>query len=986
MIEVILAKLPLQQPNTPSHTAHPNNGKTFVPMLTPTVTPSLPSTLLTASPFLDDDLLSQLVWWFFTEVSLYCIKAFIHSDTHLFTKGSLMPSSAEWLKTLADLYRAVQSPSEQRELSVSRVLSSTALREVTIVIYQSVRDDQSSRLNMLETCVPFWTAMCREDSTGSTLQGLWSIIGDAIVAGAADATLSTGSETLRRPSNADSLFDDPANPHSKPQPDGKVNSKLVAIEQHLRHFLCEISRSDGCSFGKRRGSFSEEIGAAVRTPISPSYPQEPPITRSAIRPSPAPLTQETKSPTPTFSSPFATIRNFASPRKAVPAPQTVEQDSINLAETPVQNSSPAPTTAPHADGCRSLAAVLTLIDTFQALAFSPPHSLAASASRAARAPASAQCIHVFRDILSLATPDCSQPLSEEELVWHERAIEGRSSSGVGQATCRLARLTILQWLFRLRADRDHRLYMVRDLDQALLPFASLLGRSSDQHLTRGRDITSTTVTNRKFNAEAERARSPARQPLAKYPPSKLNDDETTKALKRGRIGIPSKSRSPSPDGRIWGVPESLSFDMTFGTRPSEGMTTYEAGGRSADPETASLWLPTSGFVCLLLDIVKDDEDSELLTYTMCQLPIQLANKHLFCGPMTSVVMVKLAKAVIEFINSPSLVLRVGKVAHSEVLAMAYHVLGVLVSYKRLFDRRLLDGIVETFRVGLGRYPVTVKPCLHSLTLSAFELQPQMTRSLSQITTQLTQIVTNPTISIHIIELLIIIASLPELYANFTEDDYKRVFTVALRYIQHHNRPEPSGRMRNSLALSQHVLAIAYYMIYVWFLALKRSERVKYVPHLIRSLLNANERGGTLMVDEPTEVCFDWLARYAYGNAESRPARSFIGDVLSGPDSLATTGQKTWLQGNALLTIKSLSRLGWAEIECRRPSGLTRLFCRLENISMFKLPPISDEIFERGKSRESTSLEAGHRDESSGDEPKVSGVWVLARPLRALSSI
>jgi len=231
---------------------------------------------------------------------------------------------------------------------------------------------------------------------------------------------------------------------------------------------------------------------------------------------------------------------------------------------------------------------------------------------------------------------------------------------------------------------------------------------------------------------------------------------------------------------------------------------------------------------------------------------------------------------------------------------------------------------------LNESPSTTKCALHALTLAAFEMPRSTTRYLPKILENLSQIMSNPDMAVHILAYISIIASLPHLYASFTQEDFKTVFGVALQYLQHYSRHNASPTI--SWALSQHVRVLSYYVIYVWFLALRLPDRVKHIKFITRQLLIANE--GNEAVDGPTEVCFDWLARYTYATADPRPANSLLADVVMNPTneqpSEVTEKEKTWVIGNAVVTIRALPRLGWLEVLMRRPSGFTKFLCRVEN--------------------------------------------------------
>jgi hypothetical protein len=231
----------------------------------------------------------------------------------------------------------------------------------------------------------------------------------------------------------------------------------------------------------------------------------------------------------------------------------------------------------------------------------------------------------------------------------------------------------------------------------------------------------------------------------------------------------------------------------------------------------------------------------------------------------------------------------------------------------------------------------------------------MTKHLPGTVLKLSQIMSTATISVHILEFLSTVARLPMLYSNFVENDYKRVFGIALKYIQYthsvagnttpaQTSSTPSSGVSSPIssavttqgqssaatrALPQYVLIMAYQVIDVWFMLQRLPERRKYVPYIVRNLLMANEPGKR--VDEQTETCMDMLARYSYANCEPKPKPSLIQQILIGPTG--KTGKvmtKTWLQGNAFITVRTAHNVGWAEITVRRASGTVSFLLKIEN--------------------------------------------------------
>ncbi|KAF8966956.1 hypothetical protein BDZ97DRAFT_1806083 [Flammula alnicola] len=498
-----------------------------------------------------------------------------------------------------------------------------------------------------------------------------------------------------------------------------------------------------------------------------------------------------------------------------------------------------------------------------------------------------------------------------------------------------ARVTALQFLVRLRADRDHNLYYVSegyDTNGLIASLGALINRV-DAHPTPGANRGSEDSPPEGIDIRKARARFP--------------QERDGRQLSRGRgIGgpsAPSRSRSrttapppplpppPKPLEALWHIPETFPFYVSGPDSPSEVLVSYDPEG----PDRI-LVLPISRYLLAIDAILEKETSWEILSYVLCHLPAQLSNKHLFCGPKSRAAISKMLSILCSGILSGELASHVEQwpvgLKMRDAHGLAYQTLSVLVGYRRCFELQQRHLLVEVFQAGLNGTPATIKCCLHALSLSAFELQPSMTKCLSRILEKLSQIMSNPSMAVHILGFLSIIGSLQSLHANFTEGDFKMVFGVALQFLQHYNRLHAPPTM--SWALSQHVRILSYFVVYIWFLAVKLPNRPRHVRYIARQLLLANE--GNAQVDEPTEVCFDWLARYTYGSADPRPANSTFSDIVTNPSHSSSdmqNNEKTWILGNAVVTIRSIARSGWVEVMSRRPSGFSRFVCRVENVPM-----------------------------------------------------
>lgn len=509
---------------------------------------------------------------------------------------------------------------------------------------------------------------------------------------------------------------------------------------------------------------------------------------------------------------------------------------------------------------------------------------------------------------------------------------------LGGTSCTRAKLTILQFLMRLRVDRGHRLYFASsdyDKDALIVSLASLIGRgekgASAVELHPMDDLDPTRRARpREAHARVGRRLSRGR---GGQPSASESSRSRSRAASRVVSSALKKLRSTEP---LWSLPEVLPFLISAeADTPSERLSSFDPAGPAN-----KVVLPLSTYLQQVVNIIKSGKDWDLLSYVLCHLPTQLSNKHLFCGPRSKIVLNELLVTICNAVKESRFAASVERwpdnVIPRDAQGLAYHTLTVLISYKRCFREniQLRHGLVESFLLGLNGQPSTIKCCLNALSISAFELQPSMTKHLPKILEKLSQMMSNPAMAVHIIDFLAIVGSCPMLYSNFTEGDYKMVFGVALQYLQLHIRQRES--LNIPWALSQHVCIMSYYILYLWFLAVRLPDRPRHIKFIARQLLLANEDKEE--VDEPTEVCFDWLARYTYASADPRPADSMLHDIIMNPlpsesSTVPTVSEKTWILGNSVVTIRALEKRGWVEVVSRRASGLTRFLCRAENVPM-----------------------------------------------------
>ncbi|KAM0754883.1 hypothetical protein T439DRAFT_352854 [Meredithblackwellia eburnea MCA 4105] len=564
-------------------------------------------------------------------------------------------------------------------------------------------------------------------------------------------------------------------------------------------------------------------------------------------------------------------------------------------------------------------------------------------------PASSEnAIVLFRDLLGLLAPAALTTSDTPDVVIPLRT-----------------RLAILQWLVRFRADAAHRVHWLLEVD--ISAPSQILGRV-------GIDLDSLGDQSAVGTAENEsrgRSQRPAdgerrgRDPSGSRLRVRSEDRSPSRGASSGRRSAPAVATAGPA---LWCVPEVLPFTIDIGLVASVGgrglasfdhnrmrnWTEEEDPGTglmkvtevpdTTPPEHFMVVLPVSEYLRVINHLLQHSHEWELVSYILCHLPEQLSNKHFSCGPRCAQQIHILRRHLCDglrggeqsFLGDIPLPPRLKR---AEVHATGYLCLTSLIAYRSLFNKSQQDDLVDTFMFGLGNPRDTAKVCIHALAMASFELRPSMRKHLSVIVRHLQKIISTATLGVHILELMAGIGQEPSLYANFTEVDFQTVFGIALKYIQTHNDrladdPGAEAAMGGvEYAFSQYVFLLAYYVIAAWYMALRLSERPKYVPFLTRRLVQANE--GKAEVDEPTEVCFDMIARYAYSNADPRPRHS-------GFDKMITTGQassitnpqksKTWIVGTATVTVKNLAAAAWVEVTVRRASGVVRMLWELQNIS------------------------------------------------------
>jgi hypothetical protein len=952
-------------------------------------TPKLASLLLSLAPLLPDTIVVDLIQYFKTQ--------------HL-----CLPCEPNWIANMRSLLQAFFHRHESAARDFGALPAPRARRDLVSLIfehvYEAVQDLPDERTTlMLEVIIPLAQSSLAAETDAEVEQAVRRVLIEAaVLAGSQPPELEQPLE-------------------STPAPAAEAEAEAQSIDSGA-----ELGQQDNERLAAVELTESERIFGDIRQLFIK-------LARSS----------ETVSGAPIISSVTATGHvSFADPpgshdrtHNSGFASHSRQSSAGGAHASSGAPSSAAPVSAPSRTD-RSSQSALDLITIFNRMAFSsswvmisPSAGSSAVEHRQAWSKKTrASCLTIFRDLLKILHPSASARGGAGTAEKDVTAVAPPSTR---------TRLAILQWLVRLRTDRQHRVYFVVDVDDlvesaatALLrgpgsaPAPSALSAMASQSVapqmekqvstgsTAPRPARSNVAATRQDVREGreqvragpgglDRSKSRARDASrdrgrnvdrATGETGRLGERERSSSRTRGTSARKNGPQAPvEPQEALWHLPQEVLFEVPHSAQRSDVVFTYihpeadphcahghdhgiDDGGEPAVP------LPVSEYLALAIQILAVERNWELVSYLICHLPHQLANKHLFCGPKARDQIMALRKQLCSDILSHTLASDVHlpeEVRKTDVYAVSYAMLTVLISYRTLFSRSQQDEMVEAFIVGLNKSQNTAQPCVRALSVSCYELQKSVTRLLPSMLVKLSTVMSSTTMSIHILELIAAIGHIPACYANFTEADYRRIFGMSLQYLQYHTQLQRTDAERQqqqaqqqqasgaggitrddprsspaSFTLSQYVMMLAYYNISLWFISLRISDRPKHVPYIARGLLLANE--GRERMSDQTEVCFDFLARFTHSNAEPKPRRSFLNSIVMGSSTAVAKAavaaarkdnnrqSKSWLFGKALVTVTSLKKEGWIEILVRRSSGTIALLCKLENAPVGTLPDVDGE--------------------------------------------
>lgn len=386
----------------------------------------------------------------------------------------------------------------------------------------------------------------------------------------------------------------------------------------------------------------------------------------------------------------------------------------------------------------------------------------------------------------------------------------------------------------------------------------------------------------------------------------------------------------------------------------------------------------------IIECINQETDSDVLKLVLDGLPGLLANKPLVLTA-TEERINQLCLALSDLTRSTKISRQNSRI---DIVKCGLRCLTSLLIYRRLLDHKSIKVMLAAFEDSLK---VSKHPIVPLFTTCLIELQDssEMARFLPVVLNRLSKFSPTLHLGISVLEFLSYLILFPKLYENFSEDEYKFIFAIALPYT-------------NPFRFSDYITCLAFRVIAMWYLNCRPSLRCAFVEFVKKSLqsnviqpfkensaaiyssqtsspitqtppityscpatmspVDHRKRSSSLNTEnsfksqqaafgltspqlslqvneELIETFADLLSRYTHGQCLAIAPKNRSIELL-----MDRSTSQTWLHGNSLITITSgRSSHGWAEILIRRPTGNTSWVGRLQN-TLGAMPMLNQQVY------------------------------------------
>ncbi|KAK9383269.1 uncharacterized protein V2V93DRAFT_129890 [Kockiozyma suomiensis] len=400
------------------------------------------------------------------------------------------------------------------------------------------------------------------------------------------------------------------------------------------------------------------------------------------------------------------------------------------------------------------------------------------------------------------------------------------------------------------------------------------------------------------------------------------------------------------ESHILGValPARASFFVTVIGSDTERNTETECGASDnvylfeecvINRRRGTTMLNMSAWLQIIIQQIRDDCDWEVYSFIIAHLAPQISNVQLFVSSRKEIRELRstLCDQIAVKISQNQMAKRVTK---ADIQVIFVRSMSSVIAYHSFFSKIDQDTIVKSVLLGLGGHEKVAAASVHCLLVCCHEFPISIKRVLSQIFTSFQTKITNSGLSVHILEFLSALARIPSLTSNFTQDDFKRVFAMAFKYVEHANDMSATigtdeVQNSNNRVLLQYLIALAHNVVTTWFLTMRLTDRRDLMPFIVRGLLLANGNGPTAMPetkavarprDERTWASIDLITRFMYSDTELKMHQVFMGVGRSNTNATKDVVGTIWLHGLSIVSIESYLKTGISNVVVRRPTGTT----------------------------------------------------------------
>lgn len=326
------------------------------------------------------------------------------------------------------------------------------------------------------------------------------------------------------------------------------------------------------------------------------------------------------------------------------------------------------------------------------------------------------------------------------------------------------------------------------------------------------------------------------------------------------------------------------------------------------------------WIRIVLQIVEKFYSFELYLFVWSHFCSQLANLDLFAAHFDLVVQLKLIICTQLTLGLSSAVKTpTDEITPAEIQVALIRTMLALLGYHNQFSKRDEDELIKALILGLDWWERTAVPCINMLTACCYEIPLSVQRFVPVILTKLQVRVTLAGASTHTLELLMALCENLDLQANFTADDYKRVFGIAFKYVQYAqdmtNKNLTKAKSQGSDIPWQYVLTMLYRVICEWFLKMLLKDRASFTEYLMKNIVLTNSQPED--IDDNTAGLLDFVGQFSNSNVP-----------LSIYHPQIDADAKRWMVGLSVIAMSTDASLGKSQWLVVRPLGVLALHVSL----------------------------------------------------------